>query len=438
LVEKYITSKCNTDYNHISEKQRIEGKMGEKENTLENLLVKDTIYQSRYVLLNDFIPDRLPHREQEITLIASTLIEIIRDEKGVTNNILCFGKTGTGKTAVARYLCNQLQKIGEKYNQHVTPIYIRKVSSEASLYADISNLVAPEQRTPDRGIPTEKIFERMRNNINVKPQRIILIIDEIDNACKKHGDDFLYNLTRINTDLKQSSLCLIGITNDLKFGEHLDPRVKSSLHVDEIIFPPYNAAQLQDILKQRAEIAFKHDTLDSNVIPLCAALSAQEHGDARKAFDLLRTAGDIAIRHQDTKITEEHVRHAQNKIVFDKILGSISNLPLQSKLVLTAVILNKENGHENLTTGEVYDTYRDISTRIDVNTLHQRRIADLISELDMLGIINARVISYGRGGRTREITAAVPTDIKEVLLQDETIKSLKDYKLRTPGQREFF
>jgi len=405
-------------------------KMMEKETALfEGLLKKDSIYKERSVLLSDFVPDRLPHREQEINIMASTLVEVLRDKKKRTSNILCFGKTGTGKTAVAKYLCNQLSETGKKHNLSITPLYIRKVPSEAALYADIGNYIEPNQTIPDRGIPTEKIFERMRKTIENKNTGVVLIIDEIDNACEKYTDNFLYNLTRINTDLKQSSLCLIGITNDLKFGEHLDSRIKSSMHADEIIFPPYNAAQLQDILIQRAELAFNKDAVDVPVIPLCAALAAQEYGDARRAFELLRTAGDVAVREENEKVREEHVRKAQNKIEYDKMSEAIRTLPAQSKMVLISVLLGKENGKDALTTGEVYDIYKSIAEKTGMSPLTQRRIADLISELDMLGIINARLISYGRGGRTREITTAVPVqNTKEILLQDETFHVLRDYK----------
>ena len=43
--------------------------------------------------------------------------------------------------------------------------------------------------------------------------------------------------------------------------------------------------------------------------------------------------------------------------------------------------------------------------------LTQRRVGDIIAELDMSGIINARVISKGRYGRTRRISLAVPENI---------------------------
>jgi cell division control protein 6 len=96
--------------------------------------------------------------------------------------------------------------------------------------------------------------------------------------------------------------------------DHLDPRVKSSLGEEELVFPPYNALQLQDILKERAESAFKEGTLQEGVIAKCAAYAAREHGDARRALDLLRVAGELAERESSKKITLEHIDAANQKI----------------------------------------------------------------------------------------------------------------------------
>jgi cell division control protein 6 len=243
----------------------------------------------------------------------------------------------------------------------------------------------------------------------------------------KSGDDVLYNLSRINAELKQARVNVIGISNDLKFTEFLDHRVKSSLGEEEIIFPPYDARQLQDILVQRAGISFKDDALEGTVIPLCAALAAQEHGDARRALDLLRVSGEIAEREGARKVGEPHVRRAQNKIELDRVTEVVRTLPTQSKLVLLASILSEEAGMKGLTTGEVYDTYAALCGVSNVDVLTQRRVTDLLSELDMMGILNARVISKGRYGRTKEIQLSVPlAETKAVLREDPMLEAACD------------
>jgi cell division control protein 6 len=252
---------------------------------------------------------------------------------------------------------------------------------------------------------------------------------------KLKGDEVLYTLTRINSDLLNNKVSVIGISNDLKFTEFLDPRVKSSLGEESMIFPPYNAEQLQDILGQRAEMALKPGVLEDSVIPLCSALAAREHGDARRALDLLRVAAELCERERQGSVVEAHVRLAQNKIELDRISEVVRTLPTQSKLVLLATILgeeaNREQGVKSLTTGEVFAIYKDLCKETGCDVLTQRRITDLISELDMLGIFTARVISKGRYGRTREIQMSCPIDsTRTVLAEDEVIRNVVEFRIK--------
>src|SRR3989344_3829236 len=161
---------------------------------------------------------------------------------------------------------------------------------------------------------------------------IIIVLDEIDQAVKKISDNFIYTLTRLNPDLKNSQINIIGISNSLTFMDNLDPRVRSSLGEEELVFSPYNALQLQDILRERAEKAFKEGVLEEGVIAKCAAYAAREHGDARRALDLLRVAGEIAERENKKKISLEHIDIANQKIEKDKMLEIIESEPKQFQL----------------------------------------------------------------------------------------------------------
>ena len=225
---------------------------------------------------------------------------------------------------------------------------------------------------------------------------------------------------------------MIGISNDLTFTDLLDPRVKSSLGEEEIIFPPYNAEQLKDILGERAEKAFNDSVIDDTVIPLCAAFAAQEHGDARRALDLLRVSGEIAERTESDKVTEAHVRFANEKIEANRIVEVVKTLPLQSKIVLNSVLLlNRERNRRRFSSGEVYNMYRRVCNHLGMEPLTQRRVTDLVSELDILGLINAVIISRGRYGRTKEISLSVPEEsVQPVLLEDYKLKAISNIRVR--------
>jgi len=284
------------------------------------------------------------------------------------------------------------------------------------------------QSVPLTGWPTDKIYDVFSQSLDSEKKLVIIILDEVDQLLKKGGDDVLYNLTRINGDLENAKVSIIGISNDLKFIEFLDPRVKSSLGEEEIIFPPYDAPQLMDILEDRSKISFNESVITPGVIPLCAAFAAQEHGDARRALDLLRTAGEIAERQNAKKVTEPHVRVAKDKIEQDRVSEVIKTLPTQSKLILYSVYLIEKYMPGEIITGDVFNIYKDLSNILKLDILTQRRVSDLIAELDMLGIINAKVVSKGRYGRTREISLGIPhSQLKNLLENDFKIKKVSSY-----------
>ena len=405
--------------------------------------MQDTIFQQyirsttlfkgdRDVLRPSYIPDVLPHREEQIRELARILVTALEGQR--PSNVLLFGKTGTGKTACMKYIGKEIGRADSGLNK-VQFIYMNceVIDTQYGVLQNIGNKFIEnfEERIPFTGWSTERVYNILREKIDEEKRVIVIALDEIDQLVSKSGDDVLYHLCRINDDLKNAKVSVIGISNDLRFMEFLDPRVKSSLSEEKMVFPPYNAEQLKDILEQRSKLVLEDGVLEPSVIPLCAALAAQEHGDARRALDLLRVSAEIAERNHLPVVTESDVVKAKNKIELDCVTEAIRTLPVQSKLVLMGVMLNSERGEAKLTTGDLYETYKEICQCTSMAILTQRRITDLISELDMLGIIHARVKSFGRGGRTKEIEPSVPVvEARKILEEDEILSQLKNYKLR--------
>jgi cell division control protein 6 len=444
----------------------------------DDLLEGEPIFENKEVLRPSYTPHKLPHREEQINNMATILVTALRGD--TPSNILIYGKTGTGKTASAKFVSEELESTSQKYevpceveyiNCEVTDTQYRVLAQLANKFIDkneeyieerldelgdlrdeaaedpevladseFDNVAEVEaeigeleddleefEPVPMTGWPTDRVYQTFFDAVDYHERVVVIMLDEIDKLVEKSGDDTLYNLSRMNSELANSRVSIMGISNDLKFTDFLDPRVKSSLGEEEIVFPPYDATQLRDILQHRSEIAFKSDTLSEDVIPLCAAFAAQEHGDARRALDLLRTAGELAERDRTETVDEKHVRHAQEKIELDRVVEVVRTLPTQSKLVLYAIILLEKNGVHNINTGEVFNIYKRLAQEIDADVLTQRRVTDLISELDMLGIVNAVVVSKGRYGRTKEISLSVPLDETEaVLLSDSRVGEVED------------
>ncbi|MEA2045407.1 MAG: ORC1-type DNA replication protein [Euryarchaeota archaeon] len=378
------------------------------------LLNQGEIFSSRDVLRSTYTPSVLPHRDEQINSLASTLVPALRGE--TPSNVIIYGKTGTGKTAVTKYVGAELEDGDSEVQCSIIYINGEIVDTQYRVLAHLARHF--DREVPMTGWPTDQVYEAFRDVLDEDRRVVVIVLDEIDKLTRK-GDDILYNLSRINSDLHQARVSLIGISNDLRFTEFLDPRVKSSLGEVEIIFPPYNAEQLKDILEQRSSMAFRLNALAEDVIPLCSAFAAQEHGDARRALDLLRVSGEIAERSGCTMVTEEQVRLARERIEQDRVREVVMTLPTQSKLVLHSVILLEDQGTRSITTGSVYNMYKQLCPLVDMDYLTHRRIADLIAELDMLGIIHTIVISKGRYGRTKEITLSVSQEKLRSILRDD-------------------
>ncbi len=436
-----------------------------------DILESDPIFEQKDVLRPSYTPTNLPHRDSQIETIATILASALRGD--TPSNILIYGKTGTGKTASAKYVSQELSESSKQYEVPCEVVYINcevtdtkyrvlaqlankfiddnctyiterietlettktdvtdgKTSLEQSEFSSVEEIEETITRlkserdgfeeVPMTGWPTDRVYSELFDAVDYRERVVIVMIDEIDKLVEKSGDDTLYNLSRMNSDLDQAKLSIMGISNDLKFTEFLDPRVKSSLGEEEIVFPPYDANQLRDILEHRAETAFKPDALSPDVIPLCAAFAAQEHGDARRALDLLRTAGELTEREPMDTVKEKHVRQAQDKLELDRVVEVVTTLPTQSKIVLYAIILLEKHGVTDTNTGRVFNTYKRLCNQVSADVLTQRRVTDLIDELDMLGIVNAVVVSKGRYGRTKDISLSVPLAETEKVVTTES------------------
>jgi len=383
---------------------------------------RESIFKNKSVLQANYNPEIITHREKQIDTIASILAPCLRMEK--VSNLFVYGKTGTGKTLSVQYIKEKLLERAKAQNVNLTIEYINcKLKKIADTeYRILAELIRKLGGTiPDTGLPTEVVYNRFIELLESKKQMFILVLDEIDQAIKKISSDFLYNLTRLNSELSQTQISLIGISNDLTFLDNIDPRVRSGLSEEEVVFAPYNAPQLQDILKERVKIAFRTDVVKDGVLEKCAALAAREHGDARRALDLLRIAGELAERESKKEITLEYIDKANEKIERDKILDVVETEPKQFQLTLLAIMnLLESNNHPKIFTGDIYNTYQELCKKTSTEILTQRRVGDIIAEFDMLGLINALVISKGRYGRTREVKLAIPPalvgKVKKILL----------------------
>ena len=383
-------------------------------------LDNESIFSNKNAFQGSYLPETIHHRDEQINQIAKILAPLLKNEK--PSNLFIYGKTGAGKTMSIKYILKTILETTQEKNIDVKMAYIncklkRIADTEYRLIAQLAREFGKE--IPSTGLPTDEVYKIFFNAVEKEQKPILLVLDEIDQLIKKTGDGVLYNLTRCNEELKNSQITLVGLSNDMIFIDNLDPRVKSSLSEEELVFPPYNALQLQDILKQRAKTAFRKGVLEQGTIEKCAAYSAREHGDARRALELLRVAGELAERDNETNLALKYIDKAEEKIDKDRLIDVITTQPKQSQSILYSIIDLSNQKKGNLFTGEIYSFYKSLCNKVALRPLTQRRISDVIAELDMVGVIHAKIISKGRYGRTREISLAMPDssimNIKKIL-----------------------
>ena len=394
------------------------------DDVFEKFVNGNNLFKDREVLRHDYLPDKLPHREEQIRLLGQTVAPVLKDAR--CSNLFIYGKTGTGKTAVTKYVLSHLETKAKEYGAQVKFCYIncRMTGSEYRVFASLGLSLGIS--VPFTGLSVGEVFDRFRNGLESAKIILIVALDEIDALIKDRGDSLLYELTRINETLRNSKVAIIGISNDLRLKEFLDPRVFSSLSEEEVVFRPYDASELRNILFERSKLSLHEGTLSESALSICSALAAAEHGDARRALDLLRVAGEVAERQGAKIINEDHVREAEKHIEHNRVVEALTNSTLHSKLVLLSVY---HLSRSSATTGEIYDIYNELCGELGIGLLTQRRLGTLVNELDAMGLLNAKVVNMGRYGRTKKIRLEVSRSlIKDVFSSDSRLGRLISYE----------
>lgn len=347
----------------------------------------DSLYKNRDTLFEGYTPTTIVGRDEEINQYHEALQPVINGEQ--PSNIFLHGKTGVGKTAVTEFLLHRLEEDAAKYDVDLNVVYLNCEGLNKSYQVGVqlvNEFRSADNQISETGYPLYKIYEFLWEELDNVGGIILLVLDEIDSV----GDDdsILYQIPRArsNDNINEAKVGIIGISNDLSFRDNLSAKVRSSLCEKSISFPPYNANELRDVLRQRADIAFHDGALSDDVIPLCAAYGAQDAGDARKALDLLREAGDIARANNAKEVREKHVKRAREKLEREELMDGIADLAEHQQLTLYALATFEGEGETPVSSQTIYERYTALCERIGSDPRTARRIRDFLKELADLSI----------------------------------------------------
>jgi cell division control protein 6 len=379
------------------------------------------------VLSPHYIPDILPFREKQIEKIMTVLSPALKNER--PHNLFVYGKTGTGKTACVKNIMKKFKEM-EKHDAIMTYVNCKVYNTRYRIIQKVAKTFISE--LDKSGFGLTHIYEKLASWIKENNIKLIIVLDEVD--MTKDLDDLIYTLTRVNDELEKGCISLLGISNKFSFKDELDPRSKSSLYETELVFASYTTIQLQEILKQRANLGFKKDTVEESAINLTAAITATETGDARYALRLLLKAGEIAEETNKKKITDFEVEEARRSVDEDMAAETIITLPEHQQLVLlsTAELDLRGSNYEKLNedesgfllSGEIYEEYRRNCKKYKQKHRTARWFQEYLNDLEMLGLIT--MIESGKGirGHTRLIRIGYSSD---------SIKNIIDRNLKRGG-----
>lgn len=374
---------------------------------------KQSVFKNKDLVSPHFVPDTLPFRDSQIQDIIANLAPTLQGNK--PSNLFIYGKSGTGKTATINKVLEKMLEIQKESNlqQTILPIYMncRTYNSKYKVLLKISDNLFPKSYF---GYSASFIYDSIVKELATKHSFILLVLDEID--LIKDSNDALYSLVRMNDELKQGAITILGISNNILFKDQLDSRTKSGLCKKELVFPPYNANELKEILTQRVSIGFQEDCVSEGALAIASAFAAQESGDARTALLLLESAGEIADKKQTYKITEEEIKEARKQVEEDLVIDMISSLPDQMKIVLFAIATMVKNNRFSthllddgyvIYSGDAYLEYVKQVKNLSKTPVTMKWFKQYLEELNTYGLLHTTTSGKGVRGSTTLIKLAI-------------------------------
>jgi cell division control protein 6 len=378
--------------------------------------------------------DRIVGRDQQLRKVTKMLRVALGDNR--PPNLFLYGPSGTGKSLITKAVCKNISSICQTRDIRFGTIEVNCQDLDTlgiavyELVTRAADKADVDVEVPKHGVSTKEKWDELFRIVNENFDSVVFVLDELDMLVGRRDKQdpafsrLLYQLSRAGADGDLNAyISVVAISNDTKMMESVGSRALSSFTPEDVHFDDYDANQLQAILRRRQD-AFFEDVLDDDVIPLAAAFAAQTHGDARKAIDLMRVAGELAERESDSRVREAHVRKAQDKVEKNRVLEVVRGISTQKKLCLyatAAVAAESNDGAARSTIG--YKVYQFLTDSIGTDQYHQETYVNKMKELTTYSLVNFERRSHGpSSGMFLEFQfAESPDTILETLREDSRI-----------------
>ncbi|WP_436926197.1 Cdc6/Cdc18 family protein [Halosimplex amylolyticum] len=368
-----------------------------------NIFETGGIFTNRELLRVGHVPelDRVVGRDDEVNSIGQALGPATVG--GPPETTIVYGKTGAGKSLVTRCVSREAHTEAEANSVIFQHAYVdcSDYQTETKASREMARQLAANLGA-DVDIPRVGIAAADYRDITWDlledhgVDSLVVILDEID---KLDDDELLRSLSRARESGKsEAHIGAICISNKIEYRERLNERIDSSLQDNELVFDPYDAGQLREILDNRTD-AFVDGVLESDVIPKVAALSAKEHGDARKAIDTLYEAGRLAEKQGTDSVTVDHVDNAVTRAEVNRFEKLVSGTTPHVQYILRALaLLTADNPErEAFRTHRIYTLYVTLADREGAEPLSEDRVYRLLKEQSFLGVTESNHTGGGQG-----------------------------------------
>jgi cell division control protein 6 len=424
---------------------RKEGEGDKSDSIMEQLgeVTDNPVFQDKSILDPEKVidEDRIVGRDDQLDRIIQYLRPAL--EGMSPPNLLLYGPSGTGKSLIINTVSQNLQQLADAHGTSIGVLNIncQNISShDRSVHALVDEAAKQAGVEPDiplRGIATDQKLDRLFELFNNHFDTVIIVLDEVDllrNPNQNNSEEpvfskLLYQLSRTKQlSDADTNVCVASLTNDPGFMNELDGRAESSFNPDDIVFQDYTSDQLEAILERRDD-AYYDGVLQRDVIPTSAELAAQDHGDARKAIDLFRKAGELAVRGGEGRVRVEHVREAQDVAERDRALIQMRGLSIHKQVALYATVrvAVKDNQLESVPSPIGFEVYKDICELLDQDSKSRDTYLRYMNEAETYNFV--RSLKTGKGYQ-----AGAYKEFKFVHSPEAVVETLEADELLDPVQ----
>jgi len=370
---------------------------------MKETLARPTVFKDEAPLSLEFIPQRLPHREEQMRFLTQLFRFSLESPFSISQRVLMTGDVGTGKTVLTQRFGTDLVRTAKNRKINLQYVHVNCREAKGSLFMIIKRVLTQfEPEFPKRGFAPEELLHTLMDMLDDKNMHLILALDELERLIDTEGGTPIYNLTRIQEERigKPIRLSLICILRELEYLQKLDRSTADTLQRNIVKLDKYSSRQLIDILKDRVALAFKENTVADEALQLVADIGGRS-GDARYSIELLWRAGKYADSDSAKHVSTDHVRKAAGSVyplLRSEYIAALSPHEKYMLLALARVLEQSQDAYATI--GVVEREYKAVCEEFNDQPRKHTQIWKYAQSLDAIGIIAASKSGEGVRGKT--------------------------------------